>query len=94
MPVKLRAAKELRPKFSPEVLDLFRAIEKLPPRRRWDHPGTKELAKLLGLTSEYWTINFVNDVEGICHPPGCVANKDWATCRAVRWQLLAAAGLK
>jgi hypothetical protein len=80
--------------FSPEALDLFRALEKVKPSRRFKDPRTQRLAELLGLTSEFWTVNYVNDVAPPCHPPHYQANVDWATCRALREQLLAATGLE
>jgi hypothetical protein len=70
-------------------------LEGVWPSRRFSDPRTKRLAQLLGLTSEFWTCNFVNDIAGPCHPPdgGYQANKDWAACREVRKQLLEATGL-
>jgi hypothetical protein len=70
------------------VLRLFSELERVRPRDRFHDPRTMRLATILGLTDEFWTVNYVNDIEGPCHPPGYVANEDWATCRRVREQLL------
>ena len=93
MPVKLRAAKQLRPKFSPEVLRLFCEIEKLPPRKRFTDPRTKQLAGLLDLWDEFWTVQFVNNPNPPAWEPPYIAHTNWHTCRAVRLQLLEATGL-
>jgi hypothetical protein len=59
VPVKLRAAKERRPNFSAEALALFVELERVPPRRR-DRQDfrdkTHELARLLGLVDELWSL--------------------------------------
>jgi hypothetical protein len=73
---------------SPEAIDLFVALEKLPSRRRYPDPRSKKLAELLGLMDEYWTVNHVNDTNG--PPIRTIAQRDWATCQAVREQLLEA----
>jgi hypothetical protein len=91
MPVARRIPidRQLLP-FSPEVLDLFRALEKVPRSRRYPDPRSRQLAELLGLMDEYLTVNHVNDTAGQCHPPGYQSHKDWHVCRAVREQLLEA----
>jgi hypothetical protein len=76
--------------FSSEVLRLFRELEAVRPSRRFNDPRTLQLAKLLNLTDEYWTVNYVNDTDGICHPPGYIANIHWETCRRIREELLEA----
>jgi hypothetical protein len=94
MPVKSRVTKDRRPTFSTEAIALFVELEAVPPQRR-DSQTFKnqehELARRLGLVSEWWTCNSVLDRSGRpCNPPGYVAYQDWFRCRAVRRQLLAA----
>jgi hypothetical protein len=72
--------------FSQEVLDLFVALERVAPRRRFADPRTKKLAGLLGLMDQFWSVNFVNDIAGPPIPAG--GRRDWVTCRAVREVLL------
>jgi hypothetical protein len=73
---------------------LFTELERVRPRDRFHDPRTMRLAILLDLTDEFWTVNYVNDLDPPCHPQGYVANDDWATCRCVREQLLDATGLR
>ena len=98
MPVKLRVAKERRPSFSAEAVELFVTLERMPPHDRDSaefRDKSKRLAALLGLTSEWWTCNHVHDRSRTpCHPPWCVAHGDWHHCRTVRQMLLAAAGVE
>jgi hypothetical protein len=95
MPVKLRAAKERRRSFSAEALALFIELERTPQHSRKFKDGSRELARLLGLTAEWWTMNHVNDrSRAPCHPPGYIAREDWIKVRAVREALLAAARLE
>jgi hypothetical protein len=82
-------ARSQRP-FSPEVLRLFVELERVPPSRRYADPRTRRLSALLNLMSEFWTVNFVNDTAGPCHPVGYAANWDWATCRDVRNEIVEA----
>jgi len=95
MPVKARVAKERRPSFSAEAIELFVALERMPRRDRDGdefRAKSKRLAALLGLTSEWWTCNSVLDrTRAPCHPPGYLAYDDWFRVRAVREELLAAA---
>jgi hypothetical protein len=92
MPVKQRPAKKRRPRFSAEVLELFLDLEAVPARRRnrrewWD--GSKRLAGLLGLSSEWWAMQNVHDLRARpCHPPEYFAHDAWFRCRAVREALL------
>jgi hypothetical protein len=92
MPVKLRAAKERRPSFSPAALELFTALERVPAHRRHSRrfkDQEHELARRLHLVDEWWTCNSVTDKSfGPCHPEGCIARQDWFRCRAIRLALL------
>jgi len=91
MPVKSRIAKGRRPSFSAEALALFVKLEGMCQRGQDFEESSHQLARMLGLTAEWWTGNSVLDrSEGPCHPPWCVAHEDWHVCRAVREQLLAA----
>jgi len=93
MPVKQREAKERRPTFSREVLELFAGLEAVPARRRHTpkfKDGAHQLARLLEQTDEYWTGNSVLDRGRPCHPAGYIATVHWARCRAMRKQLLGA----
>jgi hypothetical protein len=95
MPVKQRAAKVRHPPFTPDAVALFIRLESLWPRNQAFKEGSRELARMLGLVSEWWTGNQVNDrSEGPCHPPWCVAHLDWHRCREVREALLAAVSHK
>ena len=93
MPAKRRDPKQLRPKFSPEVLRVFSELEKLPPRKRFEDPRTKQLAGLLDLWDEFWTVQYVNNPHPPAWEPPYIAHKNWHTCRHVRLQLLEATGL-
>ena len=78
--------------FTPEILELFLALEKVSPRKRFADPRSKRLAELLNLTSEYWTVNHVNDPSPRpSYQPPYQSHTDWHVCRAVREELLAAA---
>jgi hypothetical protein len=91
MPVKERIAKVRRPSFTPEAVALFVRLESLWPRDLAFKQSSRELARMLGLVSEWWTGNHVNDrSDGPCHPPEYIAHSDWHTCREVREALLAA----
>jgi hypothetical protein len=94
MPVKLRAAKDRRPEISPEALALFVELESTPKRQRREpdwRSKSKQLARMLGLTIEWWSMNHVHDTGGPCGPE--LAREAWKTCREVRVRLLAAARL-
>jgi hypothetical protein len=96
VPVKAREAKERRPVFTDEVLSLFRELERVPKRRRWQpkwRTKSKRLAALLGLSIEFWTMNTVNDTGGPCGPEGGASREAWQACRQMRVRLLAAARL-
>ena len=91
MPVKLRKAKGRQPVFTPEALALFVELERNPRRGRPFTDGSHDLARMLGLVSEFWSGNCVNDRSAApCHPPEYVAYHDWFRCRQVRNELLAA----
>jgi hypothetical protein len=89
MPVARRIPidRQLLP-FSQEVLDLFRALEQVKPSRRYADQRSKQLAQLLNLMDEYFTVNHVSDVGG--PPQRLVARQNWERCRTVRKQLLEA----
>ena len=85
----------LKAQFSAEVLELFLRLEELRQSTPEFKAGSKRLAALLGLTSEWWTCNHVHDrSRGPCHPKGYDAFDDWHTCRRVRQELLAAVGAR
>jgi hypothetical protein len=89
VPVKLRVPKSRRLQFSREALDLFQQLERVPPARRFDDERCKKLALLLGLGGEFFSVNYVNDIDGPPRP-WLAAHEDWKTCRAIRLQLLEA----
>jgi hypothetical protein len=79
---------------SMNVLITATELEAVPMRAR-EHPEfiakSKHLARMLGLTAEWWTCNHVNDANrSPCHPPEYVAFADWHRCRAMRLSLLEA----
>src|SRR5262249_52346427 len=63
-------------------------LERMPKRGQAFEDGARELARRLGLTSEWWTGNSVLDRGPRCHPDGYIANSDHARCREVRLALL------
>jgi hypothetical protein len=70
---------------------LFAELEHMPQGSQAFKDGSRKLAKLLGLSEQWWTCNHVNDrSSGPCHPPWCVAYTDWHQVRAIRKALLAA----
>jgi hypothetical protein len=81
-----------RPLISNEALALFVELENTPRHRR----GSKafkdqehQLARLLNLIPEWWTMNSVLDrSERPPWPPHLVAYQDWRRCRVVREALL------
>ena len=81
--------------FTAEAIALFLELEGAPERAQPFSDDTRRLARLLGLTSESWTGQHVNDRSSKpVHPQGYVAHDDWHRCRAVREQLLEAAKLQ
>jgi hypothetical protein len=95
VPVKVRAAKDRRPQFSRETLELFLELEASPQNCQRFKDGSRRLAHLLGLTSQWWTMNHVHRRDARpCHPPHMIAHRDWHTCREMRLALSAATGLE
>jgi len=80
------------PLISNAALQLFAELEQTPRRQRGSKTfknAEHQLARMLGLISEYWTMNSVLDAsERPCWPPHLVAYQDWHTVRAVRKELL------
>src|SRR5262249_52316696 len=74
MPTNRRPLQRLRhPAFPPSVLKLFAELEAMPRRRRSEAytRKSKELARLLDLTAEWWGMNDVNmRATRPSHPPG------------------------
>ena len=83
------------PPVAADALALFMELEGTPKRRRSAQTfkdGERELHRMLGLTSEWWTGNSVLDrSNGPCHPPGYIAHSDWFRVRRIRETLLQAA---
>src|SRR5262245_6995965 len=93
MPARLREAKERRPQFSTEVLELFRELEGTP-RRRQKAPEfiakSKRLAALLNLGNEWWGMQRVEYDDPFRPREGLAAHDYWFTVQRVRRQLLEA----
>jgi hypothetical protein len=83
------------PHIASAAVTLFVELERVPNRRRSAQTfkdGERELARLLGLSAEWWTGNSVLDrSNGPCHPPGYIAHSDWYRVRRIREALLQAA---
>jgi hypothetical protein len=91
MPVKERIAKDRRPVFSAEAVELFAELERRPDGYRPYTEASRRLAAMLGLVDEWIVSCHVNDRSSApCHPPGYLAHDAWFRCRAVRIQLLRA----
>jgi hypothetical protein len=91
MPAKARTAKKRRPSFDDETLELFVRLEATPRDRRGFRDGDRQLARRLGLMTEWWGGQSVLDrSDEPCHPPSCCAFGEWHRCRSVREALLAA----
>jgi len=72
-----------------EALALFLELERDPRHAQPFSDDTRKLARMLGLTSEWWTGQHVNDRSDKPYmPPHLVAYQDWHRCRAVREALL------
>jgi hypothetical protein len=83
-----------RPSFTPEILRLFVKLESLPQDSIEFRTGSRELARMLDLISEWWSGQHVNDVSaGPHHPKMCCAFDDWHTCRGIRHELLTACSM-
>jgi hypothetical protein len=92
MPVKERIAKDRRPVFSAEAVELFAELERRSDGYRPYTEGSRRLAAMLGLVDEWIVSCHVNDRSSApCHPPGYLAYDAWFRCRAVRFILLEAA---
>jgi hypothetical protein len=79
--------------IGPEAIALFAELENAPRRGRDFEGKTRELARLLGLTAEWWTGNHVNDdSRELLHRPPYIAYQDWHRCRAIGPALLEALG--
>jgi hypothetical protein len=81
-----------------ETLAMFVTLENVPLRRRRSDEfkrRSRELARRLNLHDEWFfsRTDVLDRTRGPCHPPGYVAHDAWFRCRAVRLQLLEAAGL-
>jgi hypothetical protein len=93
VPVKLRIAKERRPQFSREVLELFRALEGAPRRQRKTPEfiaKSKRLGVLLGLSDAWWMMLRVERDNDRRPRPTLAAHTLWPRVQAVRKALLAA----
>jgi hypothetical protein len=80
--------------FSPELVALFIELEAVPARQRdrqeWQ-AESKRLAGLLGLSSEWWSTNHVNDrMARPCWPREHYAYNAFYRCRVVGQALLEA----
>ena len=74
-----------------EALELFIEIERDRPHPKVYNDAEHRLAKLLGLTSEWWGGNSVcDDADGPGCPPHLVRYQNWFKVRAVRNALLEA----
>jgi hypothetical protein len=78
--------------ISAEALRLFVEIENTPKHKRGPkvyNDKERELARLLGLTSEWWNGNSVcDDSDGPGCPPHLARYENWFKVRAIREQLL------
>jgi hypothetical protein len=76
--------------ITPEAVELFAHLDQLGGDPAFTD-GARQLARVLGLMSEFWTGNTPLDKSRVpCHPEGRVAFDAWHTCRRKREQLLAA----
>src|SRR5262249_15655867 len=96
-PVKAREAKERRPAFSVEALDLFRELEGTPPRQRDSDESlakSKRLASLLGLSTEWWGGQHVEHSDTLQPPEWLPAHNYWTTVQQMRRALLEAGAVR
>ena len=62
-------------RITPEALALFIELECLPQDSEAFKEGSRRLARMLGLISEWWTCNHVHDrSRKPCHPVGYIAH--------------------
>src|SRR5262245_66172266 len=97
MPAKLREAKERRPSFSAEVLNLFAELEGTPTPRHWRKTQefmrkSQRLASLLGLSDEWWMMLRVENADDPRPRPTLAAHAWWPRVQTVRAALLEALG--
>jgi hypothetical protein len=92
MPVKQRTAKARRRVFDPEVIALFVELERMPRTSPQFEEGSRALAERLDLMNEWFMRQNVSDRSAEPPQPWLCAHQAWFRCRAVREQLLAAAG--
>jgi hypothetical protein len=90
MPVKQRAAKDRRPVFSPEAVELFLEIERMPGGNQPYTDASRRLAGMLGLMNEWWASCHVNDKSSRSgYSPGHLTDIAFWRVREVREALLA-----
>jgi hypothetical protein len=89
MPVKQRAAKDRRPVFSTEALELFLELERRP--ASYHSEDARRLAGMLGLIGERLKACHVNDRSSRSgYPPGHLTDSAFWKVRKIRKALLAA----
>jgi hypothetical protein len=90
MPVKERIAKDRRPVFSTEAVELFAELERTPRGHLPYTEGSHRLAHMLGLTNEWWKSCHVSDRSSRSgYPPGHLTDIAFWKVREVRKALLA-----
>jgi hypothetical protein len=90
MPVKQRAAKDRRPFFSVEAIELFAELERTPGGHRPYTEKSRQLAGMLGLVDAWLKTCHVNDRSSRSgYPPGHLTDIAFWKVREVRKALLA-----
>lgn len=90
VPVKQRAAKDRRPFFSAQAVELFAELERTPGGHMPYTDASYRLAEMLGLVNEWWSSCHVNDrSRRPCWSPGHLAYTAFWKVREVREALLA-----